>query len=55
MVNFLVDDFIYGKNGFFFIYGVMGSGKIYIMIGFLGEGGLFFCCLDMIFNSIGLF
>ncbi|XP_054858550.1 kinesin-like protein KIF23 isoform X2 [Eublepharis macularius] len=51
----LVEDLIHGKNGLLFTYGVTGSGKTHTMTGSPGDGGLLPRCLDMIFNSIGLF
>ncbi|XP_049762006.1 kinesin-like protein KIF23 isoform X1 [Elephas maximus indicus] len=55
VANPLVDDLLHGKNGLLFTYGVTGSGKTHTMTGSPGEGGLLPRCLDMIFNSIGLF
>ncbi|XP_075391610.1 kinesin-like protein KIF23 isoform X3 [Tenrec ecaudatus] len=55
VANPLVDDLLHGKNGLLFTYGVTGSGKTHTMTGSPGEGGLLPRCLDMIFNSIGMF
>jgi kinesin family protein 23 len=49
----LVENFVHGKNGLLFTYGVTGSGKTYTMTGDPQNGGIMPRCLDVIFNSIG--
>uniref|UniRef100_A0A094ZKW9 Kinesin-like protein n=1 Tax=Schistosoma haematobium TaxID=6185 RepID=A0A094ZKW9_SCHHA len=51
----LVTDFLHGKNGLLFTYGVTGSGKTYSMEGSSKDPGILPRSLDVIFNSIGQF
>lgn len=48
----LVENFINGKNGLLFTYGVTGSGKTYTMTGEPQDAGIMPRCLDVIFNTI---
>lgn len=48
----LVKDFLQGKNGLCFMYGITGSGKTHTMNGHSEDGGVLPRCLDSIFNSI---
>jgi kinesin family protein 23 len=47
-----IDNFIHGKYGLLFTYGVSGSGKTFTMTGHPQNGGTLPECLDAIFNSI---
>ncbi|CAH8476004.1 unnamed protein product [Schistosoma turkestanicum] len=51
----IVTDFLHGKNGLLFTYGVTGSGKTYSMEGSSKDPGILPRSLDVIFNSIGQF
>ncbi|KAK4469631.1 hypothetical protein MN116_007164 [Schistosoma mekongi] len=51
----MVADFLHGKNGLLFTYGVTGSGKTHSMEGSLKDPGILPRSLDVIFNSIGQF
>ncbi|KAH8861098.1 Kinesin-like protein KIF23 [Schistosoma japonicum] len=51
----MVADFLHGKNGLLFTYGVTGSGKTYSMEGSSKDPGILPRSLDVIFNSIGEF
>ncbi|CAH8503697.1 unnamed protein product [Heterobilharzia americana] len=49
----MVADFLQGKNGLLFTYGVTGSGKTYSMEGSPKNPGILPRSLDVIFNSVG--
>lgn len=49
----LVKQFLDGKDGLIFSYGITGSGKTYTMEGVRGNSGLIFRTIKCIFNSIG--
>ncbi|VDP37324.1 unnamed protein product [Schistosoma margrebowiei] len=51
----MITDFLHGKNGLLFTYGVTGSGKTYSMEGSSKDPGILPRSLDVIFNSIGQF
>ncbi|RDD46621.1 Kinesin-like protein KIF23 [Trichoplax sp. H2] len=51
----LVENFIHGKNGLIFAYGITCSGKTFTMNGTSSDIGILPRCLDVIFNSIGSF
>ncbi|CAI2726091.1 unnamed protein product [Schistosoma spindalis] len=51
----VVTDFLHGKKGLLFTYGVTGSGKTYSMEGSSKDPGILPRSLDVIFNSIGQF
>lgn len=49
----LVEQYLDGKDGLVFSYGITGSGKTYTMEGVRGNSGLIFRSIKFIFNSIG--